>query len=205
MIQNSQYSSGKKWPCCLLGCCGREARWPSLLPGAAFSCAGTHWRGRLWVVLLNLNLCFADVAREGARGIPGQQSIPALPAPVVPWKPSLPSPGWGHKLQPDSELTIVTRVTCQDSSHPQPLLEGFLVFLPWPPLLHCMDVRSAEVKHIPVINMTKSNLELSKLVPGMVWAFFINAIPRVSLGFECFEMLLKSYFSKPFFHLHLLA
>lgn len=36
------------------------------------------------------------------------------------------------------------------------------------PLVLGVDVRSAGVKHIAVINVTKNNLELSNLIPGMV-------------------------------------
>lgn len=70
---------------------------------------------------------------------------------VGPWDTSLPSPYPGCEQQPClGQLRGWARAFGVPS-------------LQWPPLVLCMDVRSAEVKHIPVISMAKTNLELSKL------------------------------------------
>lgn len=67
----------------------------------------------------------------------------------------------GHRPQPDQPRLGQLRVWLPS---PARWGRGFGVpSLRWPPLVLCMDVRSAEVKHIPVLNVTKNNLELSKL------------------------------------------
>lgn len=169
-------------------CCGKEVRRPSLLPGSCFSYAGILWRESLWIVLLNLNFCFANVMRasgvywwgKGVRGVESQQSIPTLSVPVVqsmermgPWKTSLLSPVRGHKIWPalpgSVERTAPIPRHCLLGTAAR--WGGVFADFWWPPLVFCMDVRSAEAEHIPVINMTKNQPGITQAVPGMVWAF----------------------------------
>lgn len=180
--------------------------WASLLPGSCFLLC----RNSLKVKALDcaaeskLLFCWCDenprdvLVREGVGGIAGQQSIPALPAPVcMAWK------GWDPETHPCLPLT--RGVTQLWQLHLGQLRdgEGLLVLLPlvplWPPIVLCM-----EVKHIPVINMIKINLELSKLY--LEWCeLSYKCNPWVQLGFGAFWSVTEVLLFQTSFSLTLLS
>lgn len=108
-----------------------------------------------------------------------QQSIPTLPAPgkggtlqdIPAGHPCLPLCEGTSKRQ--TQVWAASSGSSERMLPSQPLPPARLGRVFGVPLVAPlgMDVRSAGVKQIAVINVTKNNPELSNLVPGMVWAF----------------------------------
>lgn len=176
--------------------------------GAAFAYAGILWRWRLWIVLLNLNFCFANVMRttgegRGQRnGRSAEYSNPASPCVpgmerVGPWNTSLPPPAGCEQQRTQLWQPHLGQLRGWGRAFGAPSPQ-------WPPLVLCMDVRSAEVKHIPVISMTKINLELSKLY--LEWCeLSYKCNPRGQLGFGAFWSAIEVLLFQARFSLMLLS